>query len=375
MNKIAFVSTNKSAWGGSEYLWYNSSFRFKASGYDVIASVPRWNDLPSSIEGLKSKGIKVYFNTDIPSYKKLVNRFAPKSLQYKYKDDGFRFLLDFKPELVVINQGGNTGGIDLMEYCIENNLKFVTISNAANEAKWPSDDLNDRLSAALPKAIRNYYVSRANLRLTEIQIGQKISNASIIMNPFNVEYENTFEYPEVKENYFIACVARLEFYAKGHDILFQVLNEEKWKNRNLIVNLYGKGEHLNSVKKLIKYFNLEKVIMEGHVNPSEIWKKNHALILTSRYEGLPLALVEAMLCKRTGIVTNVSGNPEVIIDNETGFLAKAAVPEFVDEALERAWSRRNEWEEIGIKANKYIKSIVSEDPIDSFFKEIESLKI
>ena len=115
--------------------------------------------------------------------------------------------------------------------------------------------------------------------------------------------------------------------------------------------------------------------MEGHVNPSGIWKKNHALILTSRYEGLPLALVEAMLCKRTGIVTNVSGNPEVIIDNETGFLAKAAVPEFVDEALERAWSRRNEWEEIGIKANKYIKSIVSEDPIDSFFKEIESLEV
>lgn len=375
MKKIAFVSTNKSAWGGSEYLWYNASFRFKSSGYDVIASVPRWNELPSSIESLKSKGIKVIFNTDIPSYKKLYNRFAPRSIQYKYKDDGFRFLLDFKPDLVVINQGGNTGGIDLMEYCIENNLKFVTISNAANEAKWPSDDLNERLSSALPKAIRNYYVSRANLRLTEIQIGQKISNASIIMNPFNVEYENTFEYPEVKENYFLACVARLEFYAKGHDILFQVLNEEKWKNRNLIVNLYGKGEHLNSVKKLIKYFNLGKVIMEGHVNPSDIWKKNHALILTSRYEGLPLALVEAMLCKRTGIVTNVSGNPEVIIDNETGFLAKAAVPEFVDEALERAWSRRNEWEEIGIQANKYIKSIVPEDPIDSFFKEIESLEV
>lgn len=375
MNKIAFVSTNKSAWGGSEYLWYNASFRFKESGYDVIASVPRWNELPTSIEGLKSKGIKVYFNTDIPSFKKLFNRFAPRSLQYKYKDDGFRILMDFNPDLVVINQGGNTGGIDLMEYCIENNLKFVTISNAANEAKWPSDDLNYRLSVALPKAIRNYYVSRANLRLTEIQVGQKISNARIIMNPFNVEYENTFEYPEVKDNYFLACVARLEFYAKGHDILFQVLNEDKWKKRNLIVNLYGKGEHINSVKKLIKYFNLEKVIMEGHVNPSDIWKKNHALILTSRYEGLPLALVEAMLCRRTGIVTNVSGNPEVIIDNETGFLAKAAVPEFVDEALERAWSRRNEWEEIGIKANKFIKSIVPEDPIESFFKEIESLEI
>lgn len=375
MKKIAFVSTNKSAWGGSEYLWYNASFRFKESGYEVIASVPRWKELPSSIEEMKSKGIKVYFNTDIPAHKKFFNRFAPKSVQFKYKDDGFRILKDFRSDLVVINQGGNTGGIDLMEYCINNNLKFVTISNAANEAKWPTDDLNSRLSAALPKALRNYYVSTANLRLTEIQIGQAITNAKIIMNPFNVSYENDIGYPGVNENYLLACVARLEFYAKGHDILFQVLNEDKWRKRNLVVNLYGKGEHINSVRKLIKYFNLNKVNMEGHVNPSEIWKKNHALILTSRYEGLPLALVEAMLCRRTGIVTNVSGNPEVVIDNETGFIAGAAVPEFVDEAMERAWNRRDEWEDIGIKANKFIKSIIPEDPVDSFLKEINSLNI
>ncbi|MBK7253601.1 MAG: hypothetical protein IPI04_06710 [Ignavibacteria bacterium] len=91
MNKIAFVSTNKSAWGGSEYLWYNSSFRFKASGYDVIASVPRWNDLPSSIESLKSKGIKVYFNTDIPSYKNYITdlRRDQFSINTKTTDSGF----------------------------------------------------------------------------------------------------------------------------------------------------------------------------------------------------------------------------------------------------------------------------------------------
>lgn len=375
MKKIAFVSTNKSEWGGSEYLWYNSSFRFKSSGYEVIASVPRWKNLPSAINELISKGIKVYYNTDIPSYKKFFNRLAPTSIQFKYKDDGFRFLIYSRPDLVIINQGGNTGGIDLMEFCIAHKLKFVTISNAANESKWPSDDLNQRLSAALPKAVCNYYVSRANLKLTEIQIGQKITNAKIIMNPFNVEYDNVFEYPSVNENYMLACVARLEFYAKGQDILLQVMSEKKWRDRNLIINLYGKGEHINSVQKLLKYFALDKVIMSGHISPSEIWKKNHALILTSRYEGLPLALVEAMLCRRTAIVTNVSGNPEVITDNVTGFLAKAAVPEFVDEALERAWKRRDEWEEIGIIACKYIKSIVPRDPIESFFKEIESLNI
>lgn len=313
------------------------------------------------------------FNTDVSSLKKLFNRFAPTGFQFSYTHDGYSFLKKFKPDLVVINQGGNTGGIELMEYCIENNLKFVTISNAANEAKWPSDSLNKRLSDSLPKALVNFYVSHANRRLTEIQIGQDISNAKVIMNPFNVEYNNEIEYPEVNENYFIASVARLEFFAKGQDILLQVLNEKKWRERNLKIKLYGKGEHLYSVNKLVKYFKLDNVIMSGHIKPSEIWKVNHALILTSRYEGLPLALIEAMLCRRTAIVTNVSGNPEVIIDNETAFLAKAPSPEFVDEAMERAWVRRAEWKEIGERACKHIKTIIPEDPIESFYRQILSL--
>lgn len=129
-----------------------------------------------------------------------------------------------------------------------------------------------------------------------------------------------------------------------------------------------------SVNKLVKYFKLDNVIMSGHIKPSEIWRVNHALILTSRYEGLPLALIEAMLCRRTAIVTNVSGNPEVILDNETAFLAKAPTPEFVDEAMERAWDRRTEWKEIGERACKHIKTIVPEDPVDSFYRQIVSLE-
>jgi glycosyltransferase involved in cell wall biosynthesis len=373
LKKIAFVSTNKSSWGGSEYLWYYSSFKLAEKGYELRASVPRWKEMPPISEKLKSSGIKLEYLTDVPAFKKLINRFVPASFQFKYNNEGFLFLLDFKPDLVVINQGGNTGGIDLMEYCILNNLKFVTIANAANEAKWPSDLLNERLSKALPKAEVNYFVSNANIHLTEIQIGQKIENAKLIVNPFNVEYEYDIEYPKPAENYFLASVARMEFYAKGQDILLKVLNEKKWRERNLIVNLYGKGEHVNSVNKLIKYFDIKKTIMKGHVRPAEIWRDNHALILTSRYEGLPLALIEAMLCKRMGIVTNVSGNPEVVIDNENGFLAKAALPEFVDEAMERAWNRRTEWEEIGKKANQFIKTIVPADPIGVFCNEIESL--
>jgi len=138
LNKIAFVSTNKSSWGGSEYLWYLTALRLKDSGKKIIASVPRWKDIPDSINKLRSKKIPVTYNTDYPKYKKLINRLVPKSLQLGHEEDGYKFLLDFKPEIVVISQGGNTGGIDLMEYCIKHDLKFITISNGITRSRRKS---------------------------------------------------------------------------------------------------------------------------------------------------------------------------------------------------------------------------------------------
>ncbi len=375
MNKIAFVSTNKSSWGGSEYLWYYTALKLFESGKSIVTGVPRWKNIPGEIGKIRSKGIVVKYYTDTSNYKKLANRFLPSSLQFDLRDDGYKFLFDFKPELTVINQGGNTGGIDLMEFCIKNNFNFVTITQAANEAKWPSDELNRRMSAALSQSAMNYFVCQANIHLTQIQLGQVIPNTRVIFNPFNVRYDNELIFPDTRENFILANVARHEIYAKGQDIMFEVLNEKKWRERNLIVELYGKGEHTYSIQKLKNYFNLDKVYLAGHVEPEEIWKRSHALILTSRYEGLPLALVEAMLCGRFGIVTNVSGNPELIIDNENGFLAKAPKAEFVDEAMEKAWSRRSDWEFIGRKAKEHCRTVIPGDPINFFCNELLNLKI
>lgn len=370
MAKIAFVTTNKSAWGGSEYLWFQTAIRCSVSGNKVIAGVPRWKSLPDELELLKQNDIELFVTTDVPGSKKILNRLLPSGMQLSYKDDGYKFLTKFKPDLTVINQGGNWGGIELMDFCSRNGLKYVTISQAANEAKWPDDQSGIKLSSGLRKAEINYYVSHANILLTELQSASRIDNAKVVFNPFNVSYDSNPPYPETESGYRIANVARHEFFPKGQDILFRVLNEKKWRERNLTVSLYGKGEHSGSVKRLKDHFRLDNVKIEGHVPPEEIWKTNHALVLASRYEGLPLALVEAMLCSRVPIVTSVSGNPEVVSDNVNGFLARAATPEFLDEALERAWQRRESWKDMGIIAGRFIREKVPKDPIAFMCDEI-----
>jgi hypothetical protein len=49
-------------------------------------------------------------------------------------------------------------------------------------------------------------------------------------------------------------------------------------------------------------------------------------------------------------------------DGETGFLAGAATEDALDEALERAWQRRDEWQSIGRAAADAIRQLVPENP-------------
>jgi glycosyltransferase involved in cell wall biosynthesis len=94
------------------------------------------------------------------------------------------------------------------------------------------------------------------------------------------------------------------------------------------------------------------------------------LLLPSRAEGNALSLVEAMLCGRLPITTKVGRAAELIDDNDSGFLAPAATAELVDEVLERAWQRRDDWQEMGRRAARAIRQRHSLQPATDFAERI-----
>ncbi len=61
--------------------------------------------------------------------------------------------------------------------------------------------------------------------------------------------------------------------------------------------------------------------MPGWVeNPRSRLPEFDVLVMPSRSEGFPLAMVEAMLAARSVIATHVGSMPEAVIDRETGIL-------------------------------------------------------
>ena len=66
----------------------------------------------------------------------------------------------------------------------------------------------------------------------------------------------------------------------------------------------------------------------------------------------------------------MGGNTEVIEDGITGFVAGAPTVALLDEAMERAWSRRVEWREMGTRARKAIKKMMPRDPVGDFCDQL-----
>jgi len=278
-------------------------------------------------------------------------------------------------DLVVISQGGNTDGLPWMEDSRTAGRKYTVIAQGAAPYFWPDDDTSQRLAAAYEGAGTSYFVSEAILQLSRIQFGSTLSNAKVVRNPFNVRYDANPGWPRTDAHeLLLASVGRLDGGSKGQDLLLQVLGLPHWRERDVHVSLVGKGTSERVLRKMAERLELRNVDFVGHQNDIEnVWSRHHALVLPSRFEGMPLVVVEAMLCGRACIATDVGGSRELIRDGINGFLARAATVEFLDEAMNRAWDNRGRLQEMGEQAARDAREFVSRDPVEDFVKELESL--
>jgi glycosyltransferase involved in cell wall biosynthesis len=323
---------------------------------------------------LVERGVDVWFRPDSPPQWTRVWRklSAPhKSL----KTLEVQRLLGARPaDIVVFSDGGPFPEIEFLEICVSRRLPFVTIGQANADVDWIDDARAERYRVALATAKRCYFVSKANLRLAEKQIGFKLSNAEVVWNPVNVDLDVLPTWPRLGQNdeLRLACVARLHPPTKGQDILLEVLARQTWAARRWRLHLYGEGPMRNVLERLAQRLGLsDRVVFAGHSAVAEIWASNHVLVMPSRREGLPLAIVEAMLCGRPVVATDVAGHSEILEDGVTGFLADAPTVNSMANALERFWTKRADSVEIGAAAAKKIRELRPPDPVRVFSEEIK----
>lgn len=90
----------------------------------------------------------------------------------------------------------------------------------------------------------------------------------------------------------------------------------------IIFLLVGEGPLKNKLEETIEKLNLQdNVILAGHQNNiPQILELSDVIALTSRWEGMPYTLLEAICYKKAVIATDIPGNCDLITDGKNGFL-------------------------------------------------------
>jgi glycosyltransferase involved in cell wall biosynthesis len=367
---ITFISTQKwEPWGGSEELWWQAAMRLHSDGIPVSMCVPMWSPTDAHIKTSINAGIDVF---QAPWHCSFWDRAIGRLWRVDNRNKSLeRWLRAQNPSLVVIGDGMAIPSIDHLRLC--STYPFVTVSQSNHELWWVSDDMSDQYRLLLDKALRCYFVSAGNLKLFESQIAHSLPHAEIVRNPFGVSFDWFPQWPTIGSLQ-LACVGRLDPASKGQDILLEALATPAWSDRDWHLNFYGAGRVRQGLERIAARFGLSnRVTFCGFEPVKKIWNENHVLVLPSRYEGLPIVIVEAMICGRPVVTTDVAGNCEFIEDGITGFIAKFPKAECVSEALERLWLCRNDLPKIGMEAARRIRELVPEDPVALFSMKLREL--
>jgi len=377
--KIAIVTCCLDDWGGSEELWARSIPGLQDNGITHITIFKnKINGTHPEYLKLKHKNVKF---SELDPGLSLVEKVASRVTDpfYRLLDRAnvvaynwnkpvarlYRGLKAAPPDLVLISQGINFDGIAYAYQCFKLNIPYLIVTHKAVDFFWPQPNDRAYMKETLLNAKRCLFVSEHNRKLTEEQFGIRLQNSDIVVNPVKTQVE-PLPYPAVDKGYRLACVGRLFVIDKGQDMLLRILSQPKWRGRNISIHFFGAGPDLDGLKEMAQLLKVENISFAGYTNDlKRIWNDHHALILASRSEGLPLTIIEAMSLGRPVIATNAGGNGEVIQDGVTGFISEVSETD-LDKTMENAWSKRGEWQNMGIKAAEYINELIPKEPEQLF---------
>ncbi|NJM99226.1 MAG: glycosyltransferase family 4 protein [Phormidesmis sp. RL_2_1] len=356
--RIGFISTVSGYhWAGSEELWYAAALLALSKNDSVNISVSSDMKTSLKLKKISELGAHIYWKNSV------IHPRLARITEY--------FSSSFKPlyarsDVVLLSLGSLLDPIyipDLLDSLDTSDVPVIVLCQFNAESLQFSPASRAKIQQLFDASAGQIFVSKYNLQLAQRQLAMNFENAHVICNP--IRYKQLEPLPWVqKEPVQLACVARFETLWKGQDVLLEVLAQPQWKARDWHLNLYGSGPDEKYVQQLIRYYDLaDRVTCRGYVQDIQsVWANNHVMLLPSRGEGAPLAILEAMMCARPTVTTDVGGNREILVEGQTGWIADAAIPSSFGHSLEQAWQHQNHWPEIGKAAHQAALHLAAADP-------------
>jgi glycosyltransferase involved in cell wall biosynthesis len=199
---------------------------------------------------------------------------------------------------------------------------------------------------------------------------------SVIYNPVDLENIRTLSKEPVDHHFFesnvpiIISVGRL-IYQKGFDLFIRALKKLS-SQIDFRAIILGNGPEKESLEDLaFKLDIIDKISFAGFkANPFAFLSKSDIFVLSSRFEGLPMAILEAMACEVPIIATDCKSGPrEILQDGEYGIF----VPIEDEDALSVAMLKLLKDSALRERFKLLSKERVTNFSIDKIVKKYEEL--
>lgn len=163
---------------------------------------------------------------------------------------------------------------------------------------------------------------------------------------------------------------------KGYDLLINAWKIVHEHHPEWHLDIYGTGEDKEKLTHQVSQHNLNEVIHFHDPTPQILDKymKSDFYVMSSRWEGFGLVLLEAMSCGLPCISFNCPHGPEEIIRNgEDGLIVENGNIEQFAEKINYMIEQKNVREEMGRMARENIKRYLPENIMSQWQQLFESL--
>lgn len=285
------------------------------------------------------------------------------------------------PSIVVFHELYRLPFLKLYKECIDRKIPYVIIPHGGLTKKAQSIKKIKKIIGN--KLFFDKYINKSTC-IQFLSIQER--NSSIFNKHNNFILGNGINIPEInsadlKKNsqFELLFIGRYDVFFKGIDVLLEAVSEIKsyMISHNIILSLYGKGadEDFKYIDDYIRDKDLEKIVkLNGPVFGNakiEKYCKANIFIQTSRSEGQPMGILEAMSCYLPILVTPGTTLANVVEEYDIGYVAELN-SESIGNAIIEAYEKREVLEKLSLNAKKYV-----EDNFDGNYianKAIENYK-
>jgi glycosyltransferase involved in cell wall biosynthesis len=168
-----------------------------------------------------------------------------------------------------------------------------------------------------------------------------------------------FALPPSRENRSLTMLAVGRLHAvKDHAFLIRACRLLKDREIHFACVIAGEGPERPSIESLIQDLDLQgEVRLVGHLSHPDLdayYGRADLVVLTSRSEGIPLVLMEAMALGKTVLAPAITGIPELVLDGKNGFLYRPDSLEDFVARVELIQHTRSALDPLGRAAHQHV---------------------